>query len=267
MDPKKLDKVDRPESKKAPEHLNKLQIKKKFKASEKQEVDPQYNSDDDKEKTLDFDKEISNIKDLKGVDLVFCIDTTGSMTPFMKSIKELMRKIMRDGENFVKQFEKTKDLFKIAIVAYRDHDDEKEKDSYLVKKLDFTDGKIARSFLNNLTAQGGFDKAEAVLDGLKAVNECKWRADSHKFLIHFLDGPPHGKEYGSDSRYPDGCPCKTDFDDVFYPLRESANLKYSIIKLNDDIDVMVNKFIEMMDVEVVKLDLEYDKNEKKTQHY
>jgi hypothetical protein len=260
------DKVQRPETKKAPEHLNKMQIKKKFVASAGQEVDPQYDSDEDKEKTIDFDKEIQNIKNLKGVDLVFCIDTTGSMMPFMKSIKELMRKIIRDGENFVKQFEKSKDIFKIGIVAYRDHDDEKEKDSYLTKAQDFTDGNSARKFLNTLNAKGGFDKPEAVMDGLNEVLKLKWRDDSQKFLIHFLDGPPHGEEYGVDTKFPNGCPCNVGAEDIFYPMRD-LNLKYSIIKLNDDIDSMCRVFQEFLELEIVKLDISYDQNEKKTQHY
>jgi len=265
----KSEQVQRPETKKAPEHLNKMQIKKKFKASDKQEVEPNYDSDEDKEKTLDFDKEIQNIKNLQGVDLVFCIDTTGSMKPFMKSIKELMRKIIRDGENFIKQFEKSKDLFKIGIVAYRDHDDEKQKDSYLTKKLDFTDGNSARLFLNSLVAKGGFDKAEAVIDGLSDVINLNWRKDSHKFLIHFIDGPPHGNDYAIDQknqRFPDGCPCKKDEEDIFYPMRD-LNLKYSIIKLNDDVDLMLKRFAEFFDIEVVKLEISYDQNEKNTQQY
>ena len=265
MNPK-MDQVQRPETKKAPEHLNKLQIKKKFKASETQEVANNYDSDEDKEKTLDFDKEIQNNKDLQGLDLAFCVDTTGSMMPFMKSIKELMRKIIRDGENYVKQFDKSKDLFKVAVVAYRDHDDEKQKNSYLTSKVDFCDGNSARSFLKTLEAKGGFDKAEAVLDGLKEVIELKWRKDSQKFLIHFLDGPPHGNEYGPDQRFGSECPCKIAEDDIFYPMRD-LNLKYSIIKLNDDIDLMLKRYSEYFMIEVVKLDISYDQNEKNTQQY
>jgi len=266
---KNKEKVSRPNKVKAPEHLNKLQIKKIFKVSDNQDEDPQYDSDEDKEKTLDFDKEVQNIKNLQGLDLVFCIDTTGSMMPFIKSIKELMRKIIRDAENFVKQYEKSKSIFKIAIVAYRDHEDEKEKDSYLTKTLDFTDGKSARKFLSSMIAKGGFDKSEAVLDGLNEVVNLKWREDSYKFLIHFLDGPPHGLEYvynKSDTKYEDGCPCKIAEEDIFYPMRD-LNLKYSIIKLNDDIDIMIKKFSEYFEIEVVKLDIKYDVNEKELQFY
>jgi hypothetical protein len=258
--------VQKPETKKAPEHLNKMQILKKFKASEQQNVDLGYDSGEDKVKTLDFDKEVANIKNVQGIDLAFCVDTTGSMSPFMKSIKELMRKIIKDGENFAKGFQNTKDLLKVGIVAYRDHGDEKESDSYLTKKQDFTDGNTSRKFLNELTAKGGLDKAEAVFDGLNEVINLSWRKDSSKFLVHFIDGPPHGSEYGPDERYPNGCPCDIKDDDIFYPMRE-LNLKYSLLKLNDDVDVMCKCFLEFFDVDVIKLEIDYDKNEKKTQVY
>jgi len=188
------------------------------------------------------------------------------MSPFMKSIKELMRKIIKDGENFAKSFEKGKDLLKVGIVAYRDHGDEKEKDSYVTIKQDFTDGNTSRKFLAELTAKGGLDKAEAVFDGLNEVINLSWRQESSKFLVHFIDGPPHGNAYGPDERYPNGCPCNILDDDIFYPMRD-LNLKYSLLKLNDDVDVMCESFLEFFDVDVIKLDIEYDKNEKKTQVY
>lgn len=262
----KTQQVHRPSTKKAPEHLNKLQIKNKFKASLTQDVELKYDSDEDKEKTIDFENEIQNIKNLQAIDIAFLIDTTGSMIPFMKSIKELIRKIIRDGENFIKENEKTKEVFKIAIIAYRDHDDEIEEDSYLTKKLDFSDGSSARLFLNLLTAKGGFDKAEAVLDGLNEVINLEWRKDSQKFLIHFLDGPAHGEDYSNDTKFQTGCPCKIEEEDIFYPLRD-LNLKYSIIKLNDDIDNMLKRYSEFIELEVVKLEISYDKNEKNTQQY
>ncbi len=262
-----VEKQDKPDIIPTSQTLNKLQIQKKFKANDKQDVDPQYDSDEEKEMTMEFGKEIKNAKDLKGLDLAFCIDTTGSMTAFMKSIKELMRKIIRDGQNFVNEYQKTKDLFKVGIVAYRDHDDEKQKDSYLTKKLDFTDGVSAKNFINSLSAKGGYDKAEAVIDGLKEIVNLKWRDNSEKFLIHFLDGPPHGQDYGSDSRFSGGCPCKTDEEDVFYPFRD-LNVKYTIIKLNNDIDIMIKKFTEIFELEVFKLEgVKYDQNEKNTQYY
>jgi len=56
--------IQKPQNKKAPEHLNKMQIFKKFKASNQQQVDLGYDSGEDKVKTLDFDKEVANIKNV-----------------------------------------------------------------------------------------------------------------------------------------------------------------------------------------------------------
>ena len=268
MDKKKLlmkCKDEKPEFMKAPESLNKLQITNNFKTSNNQEVDPGYNSNDEKEKTLDFDKEIQNIKDMRGVDLAFVVDCTGSMMPFIKSIKELMRKIIRDGENFVSQFTKTSGLFKISIVAYRDHD---EKSGFITDVSEFSDPATARIKIKGLSAMGGADLSEAVFDALDKVTKLKWRDESHKFLIHFLDGPPHGKQYvnnPSDTKYPDGCPCGISEEDIFYKLRDYG-LKYMMIKMNDDIEKMISEFSQFFDVEVIKLNIPYDNNIKKTQY-
>lgn len=258
---------NKPELHRPPEHLNKMQIIKKFKASDKQFVDDKYDSGDEKEVTMDFDKEIKGTN-IQGVNIVFLIDTTGSMSHFMQSIKELIRKIIRDCENYCLQFQKNKNLIKVAIVAYRDHGDENQKDGYITKKFDFTDTQKARENLKGLVAKGGSDKAEAVLDGLADVASLKWEPKSKKFLFHFLDGAPHGTEFGNGGdEHPNGCPCGKSMDDVFPDIRELIDFKYIIIKLNKDIDKMIDEFTNQVSVEVVKLEIPYEENEKKTQFY
>jgi len=198
---------------------------------------------------LNFESEIK--EGIKGIDIVFCIDTTGSMAPYLESIKNMIRSIISEGKDFIKKLKlDVGEIFKIGFVAYRDHGDEKIKDSYLTKKLDFTnnDDQI-NFFLDSLQTKGGLDIAEAVLDSLKETLSLKWRKDSQKFLIHFLDAPPHGSEYSTKSRFQEGCPCKILEEDIFYAFRD-LELNYFIVMLDTSIELMLNKFHTFYQIEV-----------------
>lgn len=264
-----VDQETRPASYQEPKHLNKLQITKKIRSSNNQEVDPNYKSDDEQEKTLDLGKDLVNVKDVRAIDICFLVDTTGSMKSFIGSIKELIRKIIKDGVNFLSaNYSSTKDVLQVAVVAYRDHDDEKQKDSYLTQKVDFTDCNSAKSFVNRLNCKGGFDKAEAVMDGYNEVTQLKWRDNSQKYLIHFLDGPPHGNIYGGETRFPDGYnKCGLSDEDVLLNLRDLKNLKYSAIRFSNDVEKFLCEVLTVLPVEVLKLDPDYDYFDKKCQEY
>jgi hypothetical protein len=80
---------------------------------------------------------------------------------------------------------------RVGIVVYRDQGDE-----YVVKwtDLSFRTDKL-QSFLSNITASGGGDWEEAVLDALDAaVNELTWRKKSKKIIILVGGSPPHPQD-------------------------------------------------------------------------
>ena len=111
--------------------------------------------------------------------------------------------------------------------------------------------------------EGGGDEPEGVDDGLyTAVSEVGWRNKSVKFLYHFLDGPPHGKKYNNCQidKYEE-CPNKIDLEELLVDIRKK-DIKYSIIKLNDSLDTMIQEFQKFIDVEIISPDKVYvDKRE------
>src|SRR5690348_16753478 len=88
-------------------------------------------------------------------DLLFLIDTTGSMLGHINAAKEQVRSIVNDiGVAFLNEAE-----VRMAVVGYKDHIDNPN-----IQFLDFTpSADQVRSFLNGLSATGGFDTPEDVL--------------------------------------------------------------------------------------------------------
>lgn len=67
------------------------------------------------------------------LEIAFLIDTTSSMQPYINESKNTMVKIINEINDRMKN---TKFAIKYAVVAYRDHYD--EKISYLTKHIEFS---------------------------------------------------------------------------------------------------------------------------------
>lgn len=121
----------------------------------------------------------------KGLDLMFVIDTTGSMDD------ELIY-LQAELEGVINRITKEKQISaRLGLNFYRDSGDE-----YVVRGCDFSDD-IRRtvSILNEQSADGGGDYPEAVERALScAVYEQSWNEDSVKLLFLVLDAPPHYTE-------------------------------------------------------------------------
>jgi len=132
------------------------------------------------------------------VEVVFCLDTTGSMGGLIDGAKAKIWAIC----NQIAGGKPTPDL-KVGLVAYRD-----KGDDYITKVVDLTDDldKI-HAQLKTFTAAGGGDLPEHVNQALyDAVHKVKWSADKKTLKIIFLvgDAPPH-MDYKDDVKYPETC--------------------------------------------------------------
>ena len=116
------------------------------------------------------------------VDVVFAIDTTGSMGGLIKGAKETVWSIATR----VKQIDPQADV-RIGLVAYRDiGDDYVTKDFPLSSDLD-----QVFANLSGLKADGGNDIPEDVDAGLyDAVHKMPWRANAKKMIFVVGDAPP-----------------------------------------------------------------------------
>ena len=81
-----------------------------------------------------------------------------------------------------------------------------------------------------------------------------------KFCFHLLDAPPHGSEFnGNKDNYPEGCTCGLEYITLLSDLRE-LEVDYTIIKLNNSINKMIEVFSNYIEVDVLTIELEPDKN-------
>lgn len=134
------------------------------------------------------------------LDLVFLVDATGSMGPY---IDEVQRHLVSLVET-VRASPLCKSL-RVGVVSYRDHPP--EESSYVTRTLDLTvDMAAVSGAVAQLAAQGGGDGPEAVTDGLFELVRLDWRAGAAKTVVWFGDAPPHGVEPSGDG-FPGGCPC------------------------------------------------------------
>jgi IMP dehydrogenase/GMP reductase len=132
------------------------------------------------------------------VEVVFCLDTTGSMGGLIEGAKVKIWAIC----NQIASGKPSPDL-KVGLVAFRD-----KGDDYITKVFDLTDNlDEVYSNLKGFKAAGGGDFPEHVNQALfDSVHKIKWSKDDDTLRIIFLvgDAPPH-MDYKDDVKYPETC--------------------------------------------------------------
>lgn len=137
---------------------------------------------------------IDRIQNKENADLVFAIDTTGSMKDDVQTLrKEWIPRLVEK----VKEFKS----LRLGLLLYRDYGDTYKWMNLPVKKFEFTeDVEKFKKNLNGFYIHGteGGDIPEAVYEALFASLEYyKWRDDAERKIILIGDAEPHPKPRGS----------------------------------------------------------------------
>jgi Mg-chelatase subunit ChlD len=131
----------------------------------------------------------------KRVQVVFVLDTTGSMSGLIQAAKEKIWSIA----STLAQAQQAPEI-SMGLVAYRDHGDQ-----YVTRVIDLNkDLDSMYSKLMDFRADGGGDGPEAVNDALDvAIQRMSWSQDPNTYRVVFLvgDAPPH-MDYQDDVKYP-----------------------------------------------------------------
>ena len=131
----------------------------------------------------------------KRVEVVFVLDTTGSMSGLIHAAKEKIWSIA----STLAQAQQAPEI-SMGLVAYRDRGD-----AYVTQVVDLNrdlDSMYAK--LMNFAADGGGDGPEAVNEALEAaIHRLSWSQDQSTYKVVFLvgDAPPH-MDYQDDVKYP-----------------------------------------------------------------
>lgn len=119
------------------------------------------------------------------LDVVFVLDTTGSMTGEIREVQERVRELAASLARA-----RPEQHIRYGIVAYRDRGD-----TYVTLHYDLTDDvSAAEEFLATLEAGGGGDAPESVLAAVAvALRQLSWsRSDEVERQIYLIgDAPPH----------------------------------------------------------------------------
>ncbi len=130
------------------------------------------------------------------LDLVFCLDITGSMVDDIDAVKDA-------AENIVNQISVGVSDYRVAIIGYRDFGD-----TTMFEDYSFSSNKSSIiTNINALSVTGGGDTPEAVYEALiRAINNennCTggWRDGVAKIIILMGDAPPHEENDGANYQY------------------------------------------------------------------
>lgn len=120
----------------------------------------------------------------RGLDLVFLVDTTSSMEPFLNQAKAECDRIITDLAALIPNMT-------LGVIAYRDHGE-----AYVTRAMPLGDDRYAiLNFLESLEPAGGGDAPEAVLDAVQyGLDSLQWRPEANRVMLLVADAPPHPED-------------------------------------------------------------------------
>ena len=159
----------------------------------------------------------------KDVDVVFCIDATGSMKDDIDILRE---KLLVELETF-KEKHKT---IRFGLVLYRDYVDSFRFRGFPIKVFELSnDVSVFKKGLNSFSINGleGGDVPEAVYEALYGgIEFFDWRFDAQKKIILIGDAEPHSKPRGTSVK------CTLE---LINEMALGKNIKIDTIIIPDDI--------------------------------
>lgn len=122
--------------------------------------------------------------DRRDMELAVLVDATGSMGGILREAQEQVNRLMLVLEQFSR-------AFRVAFVAYRDHDDRKTIEATPLT----ADVAAVRRFLVSVVAEGGGDLPESVWSAFEHVlTSTKWSRMATRQIVVIGDAPSRAEE-------------------------------------------------------------------------
>lgn len=151
----------------------------------------------------------SNYQITYNVDMVFCIDCTGSMGNIIEIVKKNALNFYQDVTTVMEKKHKNISQLRVRVVAFRDYIADKEKAMMVTDffKLPQEAAEFEKC-VRSLRAEGGGDDPEDGLEALAYAIKSKWDTEGMKrrqVIVVWTDAETHPLGYGKDSGfYPSG---------------------------------------------------------------
>ena len=118
------------------------------------------------------------------LDLVFVMDTTGSMR---RELADLQANLV----GIIRVLSRLASSLRIGFVAYKDRGESYLTRVYALQRMNDAHAAELVNFVRGLSAQGGGDDPEAVDEGLAAALAMPWRSDAQGRIVVIGDAPVH----------------------------------------------------------------------------
>jgi hypothetical protein len=122
---------------------------------------------------------------IKDLDLVFVLDTTGSMR---QEIADLQANLI----GIIRVLSRLAGSLRVGLVAFKDRGDEYLTQAFPLRPMTGGDAAALVDFVGRLSAEGGGDDPEPVDEALRAALDMPWRPDAQGQIIVIGDAPAHG---------------------------------------------------------------------------
>ena len=167
------------------------------------------------------EEKLSPSQEIKyAVDLVICIDATGSMTPVIDLVKSSALSFYKDIESRMKERQKNVDQLRAKVIVFRDYWADKPEE--VMVNSEFFDLKQKSSeyarFVSSIYAKGGGDEPENGLEALAIALKSEWEngpnfAKQRHLIVFYTDASAHSLEKEpKPSHYPNDIP--KNFDEL-----------------------------------------------------
>lgn len=172
------------------------------------------------------------------VDIVFCIDVTGSMAPVIETVKEGALSFHKRLEDAMAAKGKAISQLRLRVIAYRDFGDNAGDAIEASEFWQIPDQTSDfETFVRKLRATGGGDEPESGLEALALAINSPWERglDRRRHIIAvFTDASAHPLGVGGSAHtYPKGIP--TNIDDLFeawgYGASQTATMENAAKRL------------------------------------
>ncbi|MFQ5972946.1 MAG: VWA domain-containing protein [Alphaproteobacteria bacterium] len=135
-----------------------------------------------------IEERLANIH-VEDLDLVFVMDTTGSMG-------EEIRDVQANLLGIVRVLQRLSPSLRVGFVAFKDRGYEYVTSTYPLQGMNTGSLKDAQAFVNRLGASGGGDYPEAVTQALHVAVNMPWREDAKGRIVVVGDAPAHVQNWG-----------------------------------------------------------------------
>lgn len=149
------------------------------------------------------------------VDLVFCIDSTGSMAHIIDMVKQRALTLYQDISRDLERKHKYIDQLRVRIISFRDYIADGENAMMMSDFFSLPQDEASlQECVNLIEATGGGDAPEDGLEALAYAMRSKWVETGIKkrhVIVLWSDAPTHDLRYGASSPYyPERMPASFD---------------------------------------------------------